>query len=448
MFPVAATLVAAILLAASPSDAVGVDQHLFTNGLVLQRGMPVPIWGTASAGEQVTVTFAGQNKTTTAASDGTWRITLDPLVANAGPLGLIIQGTNQIALTGVMVGEVWLCGGQSNMVLEQPGPVRLAANPEVHALRFNDWSDAPGDICWEFALTMHDVLGVPIGIINNAKGGTRIRTWLPPSTIDDPDPRVPEILANYPIWGDVWQEVGVHLVPYAIRGVIWWQGEADSRTANDHRYILPAMIRAWRREWNQGDFPFVYVQLPNGKGLPYGESVRNLPAGSRGSPWAATLRQAFIDTLDVVPNTGMIVTSDLIGGIHPPPQEYPEYAARLADAVLVEVYGEDFTYSGPIVQSATAEGSSVRIRYRPHTADSLQFTGAVLQGFALSADHENWEWADSATIDGNQVVVANSLVPAPVAVRYGFASKFRWANLYNERGMVSGPFQIDVEPAP
>ena len=436
-------MLAAAVAAAVPAGAVAVDEHLFTNRMVLQQGMNVPIWGTGSAGEQVTVTFAGQTKQTTVGVDSKWRVNLDPLTA-FGPRSMTIQGTNLIILDEVQVGEVWLCAGQSNMVLEHPGPQALEAHPDIRALRFNNWSDAPGGVCWEFAVTMQNVLGVPIGIINNAKGGARIRTWLPPSTIDDPDPTVAELLAKYPIWGDLWAEVTAHLVPYAIRGAIWWQGESDSRTASHHRTMLPALIRGWRREWNQGDFPFVFVQLPNGKGLPYGEDVRNLPSSHK-APWASVLRQAFVDTLDIEPNTAMIVTSDLIGGIHPPTQEYPEYANRLVDAVLVEVYGRDYTYTGPIVESATDEGATVRIRYRPHTADSLEFTGERLQGFALTANGENWEWADTATIEGTEVVLTSALVPDPVAVRYGFASRFRWANLYNERNMVSGPFQVDVQ---
>src|SRR5437867_3797017 len=120
----AATLVASVVARPLPAGAVGIDAHLFTNGMVLQRAMPVPIWGTASAGEQVTVTFAGQTRITTATDDGTWRIVLDPLLA-AGAQSMTIEGDNLITLTGVLVGEVWLCAGQSNMVLEQPGPIRL-----------------------------------------------------------------------------------------------------------------------------------------------------------------------------------------------------------------------------------------------------------------------------------------------------------------------------------
>jgi sialate O-acetylesterase len=443
-----AAVAAAVCSAPSPARAVAVDTHLFTDGLVLQREMQAPVWGTGTPGEQVTVSVAGQSKSVTTGPDSRWIVRLGPLAAG-GPYTLTIQGNNLLSFSNVYIGEVWLCAGQSNMVLEQPSPVQLAANPEVHALRFDDWSDAPGDICWEFALTINDFIGVPVGIINNAKGGARIRTWMPPSAAtEDPDPALPAILAQYPIWGDLWEEVTVHLVPYGIRGVIWWQGESDSRTANDHRSMLGGLIRGWRREWGQGDFPFLYIQLPNGKGLPYGEPPRNLPRSSRGNPWASVMRQAFVDTLDVEPNTAMVVTSDLIGGIHPPPQQYPEYAARLADAALVEVYGRNYTYTGPIVESATAEGSNVRVRYRPHTADSLEFTGSSLQGFALTADGVTWEWADSATIEGTEVVVSSSSVPAPVGVRYGWASRFRWANLYNERNMVSGPFQVDVQTAP
>lgn len=443
ILPAAALLV---LAASMPALAdVTLDRKLFSDGMVLQRDVAVPIWGIAAPEEQVTVSFAGQTKVATAAVDGTWRVNLDPLIA-AGPSTMTVQGSNLVTIGGVQVGEVWLCGGQSNMVLEQPSPAKLAAKPGIRALRFNGWSDAPGGVCWNFALTIHERLSVPVGIINNAKGGARIRTYLPPAVLSDPDPMVAQLLATYPIWGDLWQEVTEHLVPFAMRGVIWWQGEADSRGASEHRHILPALIRGWRQEWGLGDFPFLFVQLPNGKGLPYGQTVRPLPSHSRGRPWAAVMRQAFVETL-AVPNTGMVVTSDLIGGIHPPPELYPEYAGRLADAALVLVYGESFVYSGPIVDSAVAEGSGVRVRFRANTAEGLHSGPAPLQGFSLSADGENWVWADAA-IDGMEVVVSSPLVPAPAAVRYGYASRFKWANLYNVLDLVAGPFEAVVLPAP
>lgn len=441
------TLAALILLAAcapAPAD-VTLDSRLFSNGMVLQRGVAVPIWGNALPGETVTVSFASQSKAATAAADGKWRIDLDPLVA-AGPATMTVQGDNLVAISDVQVGEVWLCGGQSNMALDTPSPAEMTANPAVRAVRFGNWSDAPGGICWDFALTIHEALSVPVGILNNAKGGARIRTFLPPAVLTDPDPVVAQLLETYPVWGDLWAEVTEHLVPYAIKGVIWWQGESDSRTAEDHRFILPALIRGWRNEWGMGDFPFLFVQLPNGKGLPFGEPVRRLPSHSRGRPWSAVLRQAFVTAMEQ-PNTGMIVTSDLIGGIHPPTEIYPEYAARLADAARVLVYGESFVYSGPVVASAIAEGSGVRIRFRPNTADGLHSGDSPLQGFAVSEDREHWVWADAA-IEAAEVVVSSAEAAAPVAVRYGYASRFKWANLYNSRDLVAGPFEVAVQPAP
>jgi sialate O-acetylesterase len=436
-----------VLVALDARADVTVDDALFSDGMVLQRDVGVPVWGHAAAGEQVEVSFAGQSKVATAAADGSWRVDLDPLVA-AGPATMTIQGDNMLAIDDVRVGEVWLCGGQSNMVLGAPVPEELEARPDVRAVRFHGWSDAPGGVCWNFALMIHDALGVPVGILNNAKGGARIRTYLPPAVTSDPDPAVAPLLATYPVWGDLWAEVTEHLVPYAIRGVIWWQGESDSRTADHHRYILPALIRGWRAEWGMGDFPFLFVQLPNGKGLAFGEPVRRLPSRARATNRIATLRQAFVSTLASVPNTGMVVTSDLIGGIHPPPAVYPEYAARLAGAALNLVYGQSFLYSGPQILSAVAEGSAVRLHFRPNTAGALGSGDAALQGFALTGDGANWEWADSAVIEGDEVVVASSGIPVPVAVRYGWGSRYRWANLYNGQSQSASTFEIEVSPAP
>lgn len=442
-FALAATLLAAAIARAD----VSMDPALFSDGMVLQRGIAVPIWGTAAAGELVEVSFAGQTKTTNAAPDGRWRVDLDPLVA-AGPSDMTIQAGNLVEIHDVRVGEVWLCGGQSNMVLGAPTPEELASWPDVRAVRFHDWTDAPGGVCWAFAVTIHQALGVPVGILNNAKGGARIRTYLPPAVASDPDPAVAPLLDTYPVWGDLWSEVTAHLVPFAIRGVLWWQGESDSRTADHHATILPALVRGWRAEWDQGDFPFLFVQLPNGKGLPYGARVRRLPSRPRKNHWASILRQAFVSTLDSVPNTGMVVTSDLIGGIHPPTEIYPEYAARLAGAALNLVYGQSFTYSGPQILSAVAEGNSVRLHFRPNTASGLHSGDAPLQGFAVTGDGENWAWVDSATIEGSEIVLATAAIPAPIAVRYGWNSRFQWANLYNDQNMVAGAFSVAVDPGP
>ncbi len=436
---------AAMLAARSAHADVTLDDTLFTDGMVLQRDVAVPIWGLANAGEQVEVSFAAQTKNTTAGPDGKWRVDLDPLVA-AGPSTMTIEGNNLVTIDDVRVGEVWLCGGQSNMALDQPTPEAMAARPDVRAVRFHDWSDAPGGVCWFFAVSIHEALGVPVGILNNAKGGARIRTFLPPSVASDPDPRVAPLLAEYSVWGDLWAEVTEHLVPYAFRGVIWWQGESDSRTADHHEVMLPALIRGWRTEWGMGDFPFLFVQLVNGKGLPFGEPVRRTPRGTRSNPWAAVLRQSFVTTRATVPNTGMVVTADLEAGIHPPPEIYPEYAQRLSNAALTLVYGQSHVYSGPQVLSAVAEGSAVRLSFRPNTDSGLHSGDAPLQGFAVTGNGTDWVWADSAVIEGSEVVVSSAAVPAPVAVRYGWASRYWWANLYNDQNMAAGTFRIDVTP--
>jgi sialate O-acetylesterase len=230
-----------------------------------------------------------------------------------------------------------------------------------------------------------------------------------------------------------------------MRGIIWWQGEADTVTYDEHHILLPALIRTWRSEWGQGDFPFLYVQLPNGKGLPYGRNARRLPPRIGNDSWQAVLRQAFVETL-AEPNTDLVITGDLIGGIHPPLPARPEYAKRLSDAARVLVYGESFTYSGPIVEAAHAEpGGGVRISYRPLTATGLHAGGGDLQGFALSDDGENWFWA-TPTIDGDEVVVTSDEVVAPVAVRYGYGRRYEWANLYNDRNLLAGAFEAPVLP--
>jgi sialate O-acetylesterase len=418
----------------------GPDVALFSDGMVLQRELPVPIFGRADAGEQVTVTFNGQQKMTTTAGDGTWRVDLDPMTAG-GPFTMTIVGNNAIVINDVRVGEVWIASGQSNMTLHRVKRDVLEANPAIRTLRSRDWNDKPGIVPYTFAERLQQALGVPVGILNLATGGTNVLMWLGDTAASDPDPEVPPYL-TYDA-GYYYKKLVKPLQPFRFRGVIWWQGEADYKRPQRHRTLFPAAIRSWRNEWGFGDFPWISVQTPTGRGLKVGQAPDALPANPSAEDSSAFMRHTYLRSLEQFPKTSVVTSLDLEGGIHPIDPE--AYAERLADHALALVYGESLPYSGPLYASMSIEGSSIRIHYRAGTANGLIAQGGPLQGFAISGDGVNWFWAN-ATIDGDEVVLSSASVPSPIAARYAWWGRPTWANLFNGAGLTAAPFATDVTP--
>ena len=425
----------------APDVEYGTPPALFSNGMVLQREKSVPIFGKASVGEQVTVTFNGQQKVTTAGSDGKWRVDLDPMAAG-GPLTMTIQGHNTIVISDVLIGEVWIAAGQSNMRRPAVPYSILAQHPNVRTIIRTNWNDQPGLVPFTFAVELSQSLGVPVGILNLAIGGTSAVSWLGESAVNDPDPAVASQLV--PDWGFYYQRVVKPMQPYRFRGVIWWQGEADSRYPQKHRVVYPAVIRSWRADWQNGDFPWIAMQVPTGRGLRFDQSVKPLPDNPSATNMDAFIRQTYVRTLAEFPNTSFASSLDLKGGTHPP--DSVAYAERLFYQALNLVYGDSFTYSGPLYASMAIEGSSVRIRYRHNTDNGLAARdGGPIQGFAITADNVTWHWAD-AVVDGNDILLSSPSVPNPVAARYAWASRPRWANLVNETGMTAAAFSTEVTP--
>jgi sialate O-acetylesterase len=425
---------------------------LFGSGMVLQREMPVPVWGRADPGENVTVTFDGQTKNAVTAGDGTWQVVLDPLGAG-GPHTMTIEGTNTITLTDVLVGEVWVCAGQSNMVVRRTRPTDMAEFPQIRALAHSGrWNDRPSGMAWAFAKEIHAAQGVPVGIINRAAGGTPIRAWLPPEIQDDPDPDVQAVVGDWELFGD---QFGYQLGPVvgaAVRGIVYWQGEQDLKLSRQDvgsvlRYfdLLPALVRSWRDAWDRSDLPFVLVQLPTGGGMKIDETVEELPEAPSDPDIAALMRRATFNGVSE-PGTTLTVSVDVRGGTHP--RDRALYGQRMANNARAGVYGESFPYSGPIYSSMAIEsGNRVRLSFRPDTAEGLQAVGGPLQGFAISEDGETFVWAN-AEIEGNQVVVWNDLIAAPTVVRYAWARRPEWANLFNGSGMGAAPFSTETIVAP
>jgi sialate O-acetylesterase len=446
---------------------------IFSEGMVLQRSMPVRIWGWADEGERVVVSFRGQ-EVAAKARDGRWEVTLAPLEAG-GPFPLSVAGTNTIAFKDVLVGEVWVSCGQSNMMLglskASTGAEAIAASDQFPQIRFANvpggQADKPADdvaVSWKtagratlpgfsavsyfFGREIHKRLGVPVGLVN-VVAIVPGQSWIDEETLLG----VPALaeLPKRPIKPVVsYNAMIAPIARYAIRGVIYYQGEYNSGSGREYREVMPAIIHSWRRRWGQGDFPFLFVQLPGyhqhlaekDKQLDMPEAaLAALHAPGGASSWAE-LREAQLLTWQRVPATGMAVAIDLGDpqDIHPAnKQPVGERLALLARAVA---YGETLVHSGPIVKSLAVDGRSVVVSF-DHAETGLAAGDGELRGFELAGADHRYHWAD-ATIRGATVVLTHPEVPEPAFVRYAWAN-YPNCNLVNAAGLPASPFRAHVE---
>jgi sialate O-acetylesterase len=477
---------------------------LFCDNMVLQQGLKAPVWGSAEPGEEVTVSIAGQAVKTTADEKGAWMARLNPLEAG-GPHEMTIAGKNAVTIRNVMVGEVWLCSGQSNMGFEvregMNGPEEIAAAdyPNIRLFdvppRISDepardvraqWRPcSPQSVArfsaagYFFGRRLHRELNVPIGLICGAQGSSPAEGWTEiealKAAIDDPvgrwqrqvqdeqalkanweaelaawekaaaaaraenrqpppdKPERPYVLGRARLAqpAGLWNGTIAPLVPYGIRGVIWYQGESNAPRGREHRKLLPALIRSWREVWGQGDFPFLVVAI-----APFGP-VYDHPTDSG---WAEVVEAQWM-TAESVPNSGLAVTTDIGDAKDAHPANKQEVGRRLALIALAKVYGKDVVYSGPMYTSMEVEGSRVRLHFK-HVHGGLEAKPeGPLKGFAIAGEDRRFVWAD-ARIEGDAVVVSSDQVARPVAVRYAWA-KNPVCNLFNAEGLPAVPFRTD-----
>ena len=476
------------------------------SNMVLQREAKVPIWGTADPAEQVTVTLGDQHARATADDQGQWRVVLSPLKAG-GPLEMIVAGKNTIKLTNLLVGEVWVCSGQSNMGV----PLRGAANaeeeiaaaeyPRIRLFTLNKGVtqkprlDAHGEwvacspktaarfsaVGYFFGREIHKVLDVPIGLIDNSWGGTPAEAWTSRATLesraelkpiieryDQAMAVYPEALKQYEQAKVKWREASAQakaeskpappgppaapfgpdhhqspaglyngmvmpVVPYAIRGVIWYQGEGNAGRAYQYRTLFPAMIEDWRRAWGQGDFPFLFVQLAN---------FQKRLAEPADSAWAE-LREAQLMSLKV-PNTAMAVIIDTGEADNIHPKNKQDVGRRLALAAQATVYHQNVAYSGPVYDSMAVEDNKIRLRFQHVDGGLVAKGGDQLVGFAIAGEDRKFVWA-RASIEGDTIVVSSDQVAKPVAVRYAWADNPA-CNLFNQADLPASPFRTDQWP--
>jgi sialate O-acetylesterase len=502
-------LAVACVIYSAFATPVGADVRLpgiIQSHMVLQRDVSVPIWGWAEPEEEVTVAIAGQAKNAAAGPDGRWIVRLDPLAAG-GPHTMTVSGTNTIALEDILVGEVWLCSGQSNMAMAVGGArdaeqeIAAASFPQIRMATVARQAAAePQEDCqvpaWQvcspatvkgfsatayfFGRYLHQHLNVPIGLINSSWGGTCIEAWTSTEALAqlesgralidkwqqmaaqyDPEaaqqayekrladweekvketpagerrPRkpVPPVhpSQNQNAPGTLYNGMIAPLVPFAIRGAAWYQGERNSNSVTDayeYREELPVLIGNWRATWDQGEFPFLFVQLPNFAGK---------------QPEALALnRESMLLSLST-PNTGMAITIDIgeTNNIHPKNKQ--DVGERLGLAARHLAYGEEVVWSGPIYGSMQVEDNRAIVTF-DHVGTGLVARDGELREFAVAGEDRQFVPA-RAEIKGDTVVVWSEQIVEPVAVRYGWTSDPQ-CNLYNREGLPASPFRTDDWP--
>ena len=465
----------ALLIAAAPQIALAEVKlpQVIASNMVLQRNMPVPIWGTADAGEKVTVTFCGQSKSAAADAKGAWKVTLDKLKTNAKGATMVVKGSNTITLSNILVGEVWVGSGQSNMqwsLTRSANPKEEIATAKYPKIRLflvprrpsatpladinAKWAEcSPKTVpnfsaaLYFFGRHLHKELNVPMGLIATAGGGTRVEPWIPQCGLDgEPDlkPQAtdarkaasgvkgrrshqsPAMLYNGMVRG---------LVPFAIRGAIWYQGESNMGEGMKYFVKKRALIDGWRKVWGQttgapdgsGKFSFYLVQL-----APFAR-YRD---GQQPYIWEA---QTACLTL---PNVGMCVTTDITGNLNDiHPKDKQNVGKRLALWALAKDYGKDIVYSGPLYKSMAVEGKTIRLSFDSVGGGLVSRDGKPLSWFTIAGADKKFVKA-SAKIDGKTVVVSCDAVAKPAAVRFGWSKK-AVPNLNNKAGLPASPFRTD-----
>lgn len=482
---------------------------LFTDGAVLQRDRPVAIWGKADRGEKVSVSFAGQKRETTAGPDGRWLVHLDPLTMAKEGGELIIAGRNTISMRDIVVGDVWLCSGQSNMefavsratngaqeaaaanypLLRHVAVARTVADSAGNDVKTTGWkAAAPADtpaftaVGYFFARDIHLRTGVPIGLVHSSWGGTPIESWLSADALASDSAygvvaeRWRQMLADYPAakprhetalaeWttaeaaakaqgaaahaaflkknvrpraprgpGDPWTPSGLFngmiapLVPYGLRGILWYQGESNAPRAQEYHALFKTLITTWREQFGQPELPFYWVSLANFK-----------PTDDVTGRTYAFLREAQTAALEL-PETGQAIAIDVgdPNDIHPTNKQ--EVGRRLALLARKRLYGMTVDDTGPTFERATREGATLRVRFT-HVTTGLIAVDRPPPALEIAGADRVFHRA-VGRIDRDTLIVSAPKVPEPVAVRYAWENAPD-ANLYNGAGLPAVPFRSD-----
>ena len=486
------------------------------DNMVLQQQQTNPLWGWDKPGSTVTVSFGSHTKSGVCDEKGRWSVKLDPVPASATPVAISIKGTTERVLQNVLVGEVWLCSGQSNMgftvgrcydgdleIATANLPlIRLISVPQVGTQELQDDFKGQWEPCstanvgeftavgYFFGKLLHKALGVPVGLIDNAWGGSACEAWVHRPVLEK-DPRFKSMIEQWKkteatftdetfaklkqqhadklkVWAEKRREAikakqpfdapaprapqnpltGQHrpgnlfagclhpVIGYGIKGAIWYQGESNSTRAAEYRELFPLMISHWREVWKQGDFPFYWVQLADFK--------PELPdAGD--SQWAE-LREAQTLTMKAIPNGGQAVITDLGEGKDIHPRNKQDVAERLVRWALARDYGKTIPYRSAELKLATFNGGKAQVTLDTFGLPLFTFDVADVKGFALCGEDKDWYWAEAKITGQNTLEVSSAKVKQPIAVRYAWADN-PICNLYTFNGNLPvTPFRSDNFP--
>lgn len=461
---------------------------LISDGMVLQRDIRTPVWGWASGGEKVSIRFQNHTFITTCNKDGKWRINL-PAYRAGGPFDMIISGNNKIIIKNILIGDVWICSGQSNMAFKMgavkdkyPQDIAQAANPNIRqfevirnyslkvldSLQSNGWKSADektvlsfSAVAYFFAVELYAKYKVPVGLINTSVGGSAAEAWISPEALKEfshyleEHNRISDIAAergkqesftaiaksenikpeHFP--SNLYNAMLAPLIPYAVKGVIWYQGERNAQEGKSYEYrtLFPALIKDWRSQWGQKKLPFLYVQLPNFKE----------PVSEPGESAWAELREAQLMALSL-PNTGMAVINDIgeANNIHP--KNKKDVGLRLALTARKIAYRDrKVVYSGPVFESMRLSGNKITLRFKNTGKGMVVKGGGDLKQFSIAGEDKKFVQAE-AKIQGNRVIVWHDNIQSPVAVRYAWADNPEGSNLYNMEGLPASSFRTDDWP--
>ncbi|WP_428232290.1 sialate O-acetylesterase [Flavobacterium sp.] len=473
---------------------------LVADNMVLQQNAKVNLWGWASPNEKITIRLGWTNLPVaiTADAKGNWKTAVDTPLAGEKPYDITINASNTIVLKNVLIGEVWLCSGQSNMffpvgredktwktgVKNYEEEVKNASYPNIRLFTVGlnaspipleevtgSWKMCTPEsiqtfsaVAYFFGRELYQKLQVPIGLISTSWGGTKAEAWTAQNVLEEDVAFLPilqEDAKNEKLYQEkletyylnltneriasaenalkgqlkkpkkelnktsyVLYNAMLHpLVNYTIKGAIWYQGESNSGKAYLYRTLFPAMVRSWRAEWNEGNFPFYYVQITPHKGQ------------------NAEIREAQLISLKTIPNSGMVVTTDIgdAQNIHPIDKQTVGY--RLALIARAKTYGENkLVYSGPIFNHMKIKKQKVQLFF-DYTESGLKKNGEVLKEFEIAGNDQVFYPAD-AKIEGKTIVVSASKVKEPVAVRFAWKAVPE-PNLFNNDNLPASPFRTD-----
>ncbi len=487
-------LLGMVCLTPAPVLAETKVPNIFSDGMVLQQGQANRIWGRDNPGQVVTVSMGDASVTGTADASGDWEVSL-PAMKVGDPQTLNIAGSSKRSVSDVLVGEVWICSGQSNMqwsvVSSNDSDLeRLTANyPNIRMINFPQvgsqepiWShdERKWQVCtpdnvngfsavgYFFARQIHQTTGVPVGMINNAWGGSACESWVNLDVLRS-DGRFNKMIDSWGNRAKLYEDLSAKTsrsaeeekslkdltgamrgnqrpaniyngvlhshIGYGIRGAIWYQGESNAGRAYQYRDLFPLMIQNWRNEWGQGDFPFYWVQLADFK------AEVTEPAES---DWAE-LREAQTMTMDKLPNTGEAVIIDIGEGKDIHPKNKVDVGRRLARWALAKQYGIPIAYQSPRYESMEADGESIVLSFA-HVAEGWRpFDVNDPIGFAIAGEDKKFYKADAKVLEGGKIRVSSAKVAKPMSVRYAWADN-PVCNMFSKTGLPLTPFRTDDWP--